>query len=249
MNNNPIIKAKNLELRFNKKVVFSKISFEIQRNSISCIVGPSGCGKSSLLSCLNRMNEFESNSALTGSILFNDININDIPLQALRQKIGIIYQKPLPLPFSIEKNFKIPLCEPGIKLNGTWQSVMEESLKLVGLWSEVKHRLTSNALTLSGGQQQRLCIARTLALQPEVLLFDEPTSALDPLSCKTIESLLIRLKAKYTIFLVTHNLAQAKRVSDYCFFMWWKDEYGHLLEKAATNEFFNSPKYSVTKEY
>ena len=247
MNSKNILEITDLKLEYGSNKAFQNISLEIPRNKVTALVGPSGCGKSSFLSCINRMVELEKNAKITGDILFNSESVFDIPATTLRQKIALVYQQPTPFPFSIQKNFQIPLSE--FKLDEIWQDKMLRCLKAVGLYDEVKDRLDSSALSLSGGQQQRLCIARALALEPQIILMDEPCSALDPISSKVIEDLIVKLSKEFTIIIVTHNLAQAKRVSDNMAFFWWCHGAGCLMEHDTTDNIFNSPKSEITSNY
>lgn len=247
--NNAILEIKKLNLSFDQKLIFENFDFEILANEVTAVVGPSGCGKSSFLLCLNRMIELEANAQASGEVLFHGKPLRDYPVAEIRKRIAMVYQKPTPFPFSIEKNFQIPLQEAGYRKKHEWFAKMQEVLELVGLWEEVRDRLSSSALKLSGGQQQRLCIARALALDPEVLLMDEPCSALDPLSSRKVEELVSDLKRVVTVVMVTHNLAQAKRLSQRTVFCWWKDGMGCLMEKGPTKEIFANPHHAETKSY
>lgn len=247
--NDEILRVEDLSLSFGSKKIFQNISLTLFKNRVTALVGPSGCGKSSFLICLNRMIEQELNVSLSGEIFFKGEKFKNNEAEKLRRKIGLVYQKPTPFPFSINKNFQIPLSEYTLGNKLSWQERMQESLEWVGLWGEVKDRLDTPALTLSGGQQQRLCIARSLALNPEVLLMDEPCSALDPISSQTLEELIVKLKKRLTVVIVTHNLAQAVRISDNMAFFWWCNGAGCLMEEGTTEEFFAHPKTEQTRQY
>lgn len=241
----------DLSLKYGKNTAFTGVNFQIMRGEVTAIVGPSGCGKSSFLQSLNRLTDNIPECCVSGEILFYEQNIRDqqVSVRALRQKIGMIFQKPNPFPFSIYRNFTIPLNEIGIKDKKVTDEKIENVLTEVGLWEEVKDRLQQNAVTLSGGQQQRLCIARALILEPEILLMDEPCSALDPLSTRVVEQLILKLKNNYSVIIVTHNLAQAKRVADTAALFWIKEGVGSLIETASVQKFFNNPEKDETKSY
>lgn len=251
----PLIQIQQLSLRYQQKLAFQDITLSIPQNSITAIVGPSGCGKSSFLTCLNRFSDLIPGCSVSGRIQLGTLNVLTPKLNttALRRRIGTIFQKPNPFPMSIAKNITFPLKEHGVKDARGRDRIVEKVLQDVGLWSEVKDRLQDNALNLSGGQKQRLCIARTLALQPEILLMDEPCSALDPISSAIVEDLIVRLRQKYgyTIIMVTHNLAQAKRIADYAALFWVDRERGsgRLIEFAPAEQFFNTPNCKLTKAY
>ncbi len=249
----PLMQIQQLSLRYQQQLAFQDITLSIPKNSIVAIVGPSGCGKSSFLTCLNRLSDLIPGCTVSGHIQFGTLNILSpkVNTTALRRRIGMIFQKPNPFPMSIEKNITFPLKEHGIRDSCKRDRIVEQVLKDVGLWSEVKNRLKDNALTLSGGQKQRLCIARTLALQPEILLMDEPCSALDPIASGIVEDLIVRLRQKYnyTIVIVTHNLAQAKRIADYAALFWVDNGCGRLIEFAPVEQFFNNPDCELTKAY
>ena len=221
------------------------VSCNILRNKITAIIGPSGCGKSTLLRSLNRMNDFVPDVKIDGEILFHEDNLyaRDVDPVAVRRRIGMVFQKPNPFPKTIYQNIA---WGPKINgFNGSMDELVEKSLKQAALWEEVKDRLNSSSLNLSGGQQQRLCIARALAMEPEVLLMDEPCSALDPISTSHIEDLMYELKSNYTIVIVTHNMQQAARISDFTAFM----EMGNLVEFGITDQIFTRPKLKRTEEY
>jgi len=245
---NPILRIQNLYVSYEKnKYAVSNVNADLKKNQITAIMGPSGCGKSSLLRALNRMHELYPSIETKGKIFLNDTNISKLSNIELRRKIGMVFQSPNPFPsMSIYDN-----VIAGYKLNGIRQKkaerdmIVEKSLLDVGLWSEVKDALFKKGNFLSGGQQQRLCIARALAFQPDVILLDEPTSALDPVATARVEELLVELKKNYTIVLVTHNMAQAARISDYSMFMYL----GELVEYGKTKTMFTNPSDKRTEEY
>jgi len=245
------INIKNLSLSFDSQTIFEPLSLPIYKNHINALIGPSGCGKSSLLNTIIRLTDYQSNANVKGQIYVNDKNIleESTDLISLRQNIGMIFQKPMPFPMSIRKNFELPLKEHGVKNKDELEHKIETALKDVGLWDEVSNRLHQSATQLSGGQQQRLCIARILALEPKALLMDEPCSALDPIATKVIEELILTLKGKYTILIVTHNLSQAKRVADYVAFMWYHQGHGKLIEHNYADVIFNNPSNPITTAY
>jgi len=241
------ITTKDLSLFYGEKQVLEKINLKIPQNRVTAIIGPSGCGKSSLLRCMNRLNELIPKSKIIGQILFDGRNIYtyDVDVVELRRKIGMVFQKPNPFPKSIYDNVAYGLRINGIRDKKKISKLVEKSLKDSGLWEEVKDRLNTSAMELSGGQQQRLCIARALAVEPEVILMDEPCSALDPASTLKIEELMKELKEQYTIILVTHNMQQAARVSDFTGFLYL----GKLIEFDDTNLIFTRPKEKLTENY
>ncbi len=248
-----LMQIQQLSLRYQQKLAFQDITLSIPQNSITAIVGPSGCGKSSFLTCLNRLSDLIPGCTVSGHIQLGTLNILSpkVNTTALRRRIGMIFQKPNPFPMSIKKNITFPLKEHGIKNAQERDRIVEQVLQDVGLWLEVKERLQDNALNLSGGQKQRLCIARTLALQPEILLMDEPCSALDPIASGIVEDLIVRLRQKYnyTIIIVTHNLAQAKRIADYAALFWVDGSCGRLIEFASAEKFFSDPHHELTQAY
>ena len=222
------------------------INMNIQKGQVSAFIGPSGCGKSTFIRSLNRMNDLVDNCSINGKIFFHGDNIyKKYDVNSLRKKVGMVFQKPNPFPMSIYDNLTFGPKTHGIKNKDKLDSIVEEALKDVGLWKDVKDRLNKSALSLSGGQQQRLCIARSIAIKPEVILMDEPTSALDPISTLKIEELINKLKKDYTIIIVTHNMQQAHRISDKtAFFL-----LGEVIEFDDTQKIFNKPKDKKTKEY
>ncbi len=240
-----IINTKNLNLYYGQNKAIDNCNLSIYKNKVTAIIGPSGCGKSTLLRSMNRMNDFIDIFNLEGEIIFNDINIykEKINSTELRKSIGMVFQKPNPFPKSIYDNI---IWGPKINgFEGDCDHLVEDSLKNAGLWNEVKERLNESALSLSGGQQQRLCIARAIAMKPDVILMDEPCSALDPKSTVIIETLIKKLREKYTIIIVTHNMQQAARVSDYTAFLYE----GELIEYDNTEKLFKNPKNSKTEDY
>jgi phosphate transport system ATP-binding protein len=242
------ITVENLNAWFGTKHVLHNISLGIQENRITAIIGPSGCGKSTFIRCLNRMHEVVPGAKVSGKVLVDgrDIYKNNIDPVDVRRCIGMVFQKPNPFPtMSIYDNVAAGLKLNGIKDKKILDKTVEESLKKAALWDEVKNDLNKSGVSLSGGQQQRLCIARALAVEPQIILFDEPCSALDPISTSRIEDLMIELKEKYTIVIVTHNMQQAARVSDYtAFFL-----YGELIEFGETNQIFKKPREKSTEDY
>ncbi len=247
MENNKIkIVAKDLSAYFGKTKAIDKISLSIPEKSVVAIIGPSGCGKSTFLRCINRMHETISNTKVEGEILLDDKNIYLMDAVSVRKKIGMVFQKPNPFPtMSIFDNVAAGLKLNGIRNKKFISEVVEKSLKQAALWEEVKDILSKSGMSLSGGQQQRLCIARTLAVNPEVILMDEPASALDPISTAKIEELIYDLKKNYSIVIVTHNMQQAARVSDNTAFFY----IGELVEYDLTKEMFTSPKNKKTEDY
>lgn len=241
------IDVRELSLTFGAKRALHHISMKIPKRQVTALIGPSGCGKSTLLSCFNRLNDLIPECRVEGEVHINGHNIyhrrEDVAL--LRRRVGMVFQKPNPFPMSIYENLVYGLKIQGVKDRRTLDNAVEQALKDVALWREVKDRLFESALTLSGGQQQRLVIARAIALQPEILLLDEPTSALDPISTLTIEELITQLKEKYTVLIVTHNMQQAARVSDFTAFL----HQGHLIEYSDTDRLFTRPKEQQTEEY
>jgi len=238
-------KIENLNLSYGDKHVLKDINVDLYRNKVTAFIGPSGCGKSTLLRCLNRMNDLIDECNITGVITYDDSNLLDINPISLRTRVGMVFQNPNPFPMSIFDNIAYgPRCQ-GIKNKKELNEIVIDSLKKAAIYDEVKDRLKDSALSLSGGQQQRLCIARCIAMKPEVILMDEPTSALDPIATLKVEELIDELKKEYTIIIVTHNMQQATRISDYtAFFM-----LGEIVEYAETDELFKNPKCEKTKDY
>lgn len=241
------IVTRNLNFFYGKKQALFNINLEIPEKKVTALIGPSGCGKSTYLRTLNRMNDLIDDARVEGEVLIDGINIyqNGIDVVALRKKVGMIFQKSNPFPKSIYDNVAYGPKIQGIKNKKTLDEIVETSLKRAALWEEVKDELHKSALSLSGGQQQRLCIARALAVNPEILLMDEPASALDPISTIKIEDLIFELKQNYTIVIVTHNMQQAARVSDYTAFFYM----GQLIEYDDTKVLFTAPKKKQTEDY
>ena len=242
-----IISVKDLDLYYGEKHALHKINMDIKKNSITALIGPSGCGKSTFLKCLNRMNDLIDYVKIEGTIKLNDKDIYspDLDITDLRKNVGMVFQQPNPFPMSIYDNIAYGPRVHGIKSRKKLDEIVETSLKQAYIFEEVKDILHKSALSLSGGQQQRICIARALAVKPEVLLMDEPTSALDPISTAKIEELMESLKKDYTVVVVTHNMQQALRVSDYtAFFL-----LGDLIEYEATNKLFTYPRDKRTEDY
>ena len=241
------IATDSLDLYYGTNHALKNVSMELYTNKITAFIGPSGCGKSTFLKTLNRMNDLVPNVKIEGEVLLDNENIYDqrVDTTLLRKKVGMVFQQPNPFPMSIYDNVAYGPRIHGIHNKSELDDIVEKSLKGAALWDEVSDRLKKSALGLSGGQQQRLCIARALAVEPEVLLMDEPTSALDPISTLTIEDLMDELKSKYTVAIVTHNMQQATRIADYtAFFL-----VGEVVEYAPTTELFSSPKDSRTEDY
>ena len=241
------IDTKNLNLHYGENHALKNISMSIRENAVSAFIGPSGCGKSTFLRCINRMNDLIDNVRIDGTIALDGENIYDagVDTTLLRKKVGMVFQQPNPFPMSIYDNIAYGPRIHGIKNKAKLDEIVERSLRGAAIFDEVKDRLKKSALGLSGGQQQRLCIARALAVEPEVLLMDEPTSALDPISTLKIEELMEQLKKEYPVIVVTHNMQQAARVSDYtAFFL-----VGEVVEFASTDDIFTRPKDKRTEDY
>lgn len=244
---NNIFEIKNLDLFYGDFQAIKSIDMDIEENKVTAFIGPSGCGKSTFLRVLNRMNDLIDSCKVEGDIQFEGQDIYDDKFDVieLRTKVGMVFQKPNPFPMSIYDNVAYgPRCQ-GVKDKRTLDKIVEKSLKQAALWDEAKDRLKDSAMGLSGGQQQRLCIARTIAMEPDVILMDEPTSALDPIATQKIEELILQLKKEFTIVIVTHNMQQAARISDQtAFFM-----LGELIEFNNTGELFSNPEMKKTEEY
>ncbi len=242
-----LIEVKDLKLFYGEKQALNGINLPIPRQRVTAFIGPSGCGKSTLLRCFNRMNDLVDGVRIEGKIMLAGKNIYDrnVEVSDLRRRVGMVFQKPNPFPKSIYENVAYGLRIQGINDRRLIDEIVEKSLRGAALWDEVKDRLHDNAFGLSGGQQQRLVIARAIAIEPEVLLLDEPASALDPISTLKIEELIYELKSKYTIVIVTHNMQQAARVSDYTAFMYM----GDLIELADTDTLFTNPGKKQTEDY
>ena len=241
------IEVKDLSLYYGEKKALKEISLEIPRNKVTALIGPSGCGKSTFLRCINRMNDLIPSVKITGQMLVEGIDIYDknVDVVNIRKKIGMVFQKSNPFPKSIYENIAYGPKINGIKAKNELDEIVETSLRQAAIWDEVKDRLGDSAMGLSGGQQQRLCIARTLAVSPDIILMDEPASALDPISTSKIEELVHELKEQYTIIIVTHNMQQAARTSDYTAFFYL----GELIEIGKTNAIFTKPEQKQTEDY
>jgi phosphate transport system ATP-binding protein len=241
------IDVRDLNVWFGQNHVLKDITLKIKRNTVTAVMGPSGCGKTTFIRALNRMNELIEGSRTTGEIYIDGKNIYDkeTDVYELRKKVGMVFQKPNPFPKSIFDNIAFAPRIHGITDPKTLQEIVERSLKEAALWNEVKDRLKDSALDLSGGQQQRLCIARALAIKPEILLLDEPCSALDPSATAKVETLIRKLAENYTVIIVTHNMQQAARVSDYAAFLYA----GKLIEYGGTRQIFENPQNVLTEKY
>lgn len=240
------ITVENLDLFYGNFHALKSITLHITENDITALIGPSGCGKSTLLKSLNRMNDLVEGCRIEGSVLLDQEDIyGDMDINLLRKRVGMVFQKPNPFPMSIYDNIAFGPRTHGIRSKAKLDSIVERSLRDAAIWDEVKDRLKKSALEMSGGQQQRLCIARALAVEPEVLLMDEPTSALDPISTAKVEELAMELKKKYTIVIVTHNMQQAVRISDKtAFFL-----LGEMIESGETEKLFSMPADKRTEDY
>lgn len=241
-----IIRVENMNLWYGQNQALKNINIEIPERQITALIGPSGCGKSTFLKSLNRMNDLVDGCKIEGKIFIKDTDIyNSIDVNALRKNVGMVFQKPNPFPMSIYDNIAYGPRIQGIKSKSKLNEIVERSLRQAAIWDECKYCLKKSALSMSGGQQQRLCIARALAVEPEILLMDEPTSALDPISTSKIEALAIELKKEYTIIIVTHNMQQAMRIADKtAFFL-----LGEIVEFGETNKIFNNPEDKRTDDY
>ncbi|GAB4323367.1 MAG: phosphate ABC transporter ATP-binding protein PstB [Candidatus Sumerlaeia bacterium] len=243
----PKIVIEHLHLAYGDKPVLKDVSLQIAAHSVTAIIGPSGCGKSTLLRCMNRLFDLMPDVRIRGRVLLDghDVFAPDVDLVRLRRRVGMVFQKPNPFPKSVYENVAFGLRINGVRGQDELDGCVAASLKAAGLWDEVSGRLHESAVSLSGGQQQRLCIARAVAIEPDVILMDEPCSALDPASTYRIEELMRELKQKYTIVLVTHNMQQAARASDYTAFLYM----GKLIEFGRTEKIFTSPREKLTEDY
>lgn len=241
------IQVNDLSLYYGEKKALKEISMQIPANKVTALIGPSGCGKSTFLRCINRMNDLIPEVKITGEMLIEGVDIYDknVDVVNIRKKIGMVFQKSNPFPKSIYENIAYGPKINGIKNKTELDEIVETSLRKAAIWEEIKDRLDDSALGLSGGQQQRLCIARTLAVSPDIILMDEPASALDPISTSKIEELVHELKEQYTIIIVTHNMQQAARTSDYTAFFYL----GELIEMGKTNAIFTKPERKQTEDY
>jgi phosphate transport system ATP-binding protein len=245
------IRAENLSILYRKHLALQNVNLEINKGCITALVGPSGCGKTSFLMSINRLTDLIPGCQVSGRLHINKMNIMapSTDLLHLRRQVGMIFQKPTVFPFSLRRNLEIPLREHGMRDHATLASSIETALKQVGLWKEVKDRLDQPAQALSGGQQQRLCLARAMVLSPEILLLDEPCSALDPISSGIVEDLIVSLRGRYTVVIVTHNLAQARRIADHVAIFWSIDGVGQLLENGPAQSIFETPQHELTAAY
>jgi phosphate transport system ATP-binding protein len=244
---NVIIKTEKLNLWYGEKQALHDINMEVYPNKVTALIGPSGCGKSTLIRCFNRMNDVIPTCKITGDVIFDGENIYDpsVDVVSVRKKIGMVFQKPNPFPKSVYENIAYGPRVSGVKDKKELDDIVEKSINNAALWEEVQDRLHESAMGLSGGQQQRLCIARALAIEPEIILMDEPCSALDPIATAKIEDLINTLKQKYTVIIVTHNMQQAARVSDFAAYMYL----GKLIEFGKTKQIFENPKEELTENY
>ncbi|MEQ9408116.1 MAG: phosphate ABC transporter ATP-binding protein [Fuerstiella sp.] len=246
-----MISTKELCVHYGTALALRNASITVPTGEILAIVGPSGCGKSTFLAALNRMTDLIPGARVSGRVQVGGQDIHHVTQDAsqLRRRMGMIFQKPNPFPMSIRRNIQLALREHGERRRNELEAITERVLTDVGLWDEVHDRLEMSALQLSGGQQQRLCIARALALQPQLLLMDEPCSALDPLSAARVESLIAGLRGRYTVVIVTHNLAQARRLADRVAVFWLRDGAGEIIEQGSTEHIFESPHHAIVAEY
>ena len=247
----PLIRARALTLRYGAELAFEDVTLDVHRGCVTALVGPSGCGKTSFLGCINRLVDLTPSARVSGGLALGEVDLlaPGLDVTALRRRVGMVFQRPNPFPLSIRRNLDLPLREHGMRSRSERADVAEQALRDVGLWDEVCDRLDSPAMALSGGQQQRLCIARALALDPEVLLMDEPCSALDPLAGEIIEDLIARLRGRVTLLIVTHNLAQARRVADWAALFWRQGEAGQLIEFGAVQQIFDATEQELTAAY
>ncbi len=246
-----VIRTRELGVAYGRREVLRGVSLEVSRLRVTAIIGPSGCGKTSFLQTLNRISDLIPGSRVTGSAIVEGVDVltRTTDVRTLRRRVGMIFQKPNPFPLSIRKNIQLALREHRLGSRDEIEATMERVLVDVGLWSEVRDRLDTSAMTLSGGQQQRLCIARALALSPEVMLLDEPCSALDPIASGRVEELILSLRQRMTIVIVTHNLAQAKRIADDVAMFWFADGAGQLVESGPVAQIFEAPQSMITRGY
>jgi len=246
----PVIEVCDIDISYGNNIALRGASLNVKAGAITALVGPSGCGKSSLLSVINRLSDLQP-CRVSGRVLINgtDVLAPKTDVMMLRRQVGMVFQRPNPFPLSIVDNLRLPLREHGIRDGVGQNERIEKALRQVGLWEEINMRLNQSALQLSGGQQQRLCIARALVLEPQVLLLDEPCSALDPLSIAVIEKLIMRLRGQYTVLMVTHNLAQARRIADEVAVCWVSDGAGCIVEVGPTEKLFTAPKQRITAAY
>ncbi len=247
----PHLRIAHLSVAYGGTTVLDDVSVDIYRGCITALIGPSGCGKTTFLSALNRLTDLMPGARVRGRISLDEMDVLDprLDVLALRRRIGMIFQKPNPFPLSIRRNLELPLREHGVRRRDALDHEIEIALREVGLWEEVRDRLDAPALALSGGQQQRLCIARALVLRPEAILMDEPCSALDPVSSGVVEDLIAGLRGRYTMLIVTHNLAQARRIANYAGLFWVRHGAGRIVEYGTVRQIFESPQDSLTAAY
>jgi len=240
-----------LDLSYGARQVLRRVTMTVPPCGVTAIIGPSGCGKSSLLCAINRLTDLIPGCRVSGTVRVGETSIYDAgtDLIELRRRVGMVFQKPNPFPLSIRRNIELPLRETGIRDKACLAEATERVLRDVGLFAEVKDRLDQPALRLSGGQQQRLCIARALVLEPRIILFDEPCSALDPIASAVVEELIAGLRGSYTVLIVTHNLAQARRIADQVGLFWVMEDAGELVEFGEREAFFEHPQHDLTKAY
>lgn len=245
------MQAAGVTVRYGAHMALKDVDLSIAEGEITALVGPSGCGKSTFLQTLNRMTDLISGCRVQGSVCLDGEPIygSNVDLLSLRRRVGMIFQRPNPFPLSIRRNLTLPLREHGVRERARLDEAVERALTDVGLWTEVRDRLDASAQELSGGQQQRLCIARALALEPEVILFDEPCSALDPLSSAVVEDLILSLRKRYSVVVVTHNLSQARRIADCAALFWVHEGAGQVIEFGPAERFFADPKHALTRDY
>jgi len=247
----PILCVERLAVSYGGKPALRDVTMPVYKGCITAIVGPSGCGKSTFLSALNRLTDLVPGCTVAGSVTLDGREIVGAPIDplTLRRRVGMIFQKPNPFPLSIRKNLTFPLKQHGMRRRSDRDRAAEAMLRRVGLWDEVKDRLDAPAFSLSGGQQQRLCLARALVLGPEVILLDEPCSALDPIAGGIVEDLIASLRSQFTVVIVTHNLAQARRIADDVALFWLRDGAGTIIERGAADAVFNAPRHQTTADY
>ncbi len=240
-----------LSLRYRGRPAFTDVSLPIVEGRVTAVIGPSGCGKTSFLSTLNRLVDLIPGAEASGRVLLRGVDVlgPGVDVIELRRRIGMVFQKPNPFPLSVRRNIELPLREHGVRKGRNLDEIVQGVLRDVGLWDEVKDRLNGPALALSGGQQQRLTIARALALRPEVVLFDEPCGALDPISSGVVEDLIVSLRGRYTVVVVTHNLAQARRIADRVGVFWLQEGAGRLIEHGPAAQVFEAPHHPLTAAY
>ena len=246
-----LIALEDVTIAYGGKPAVAGVGFAINQGCVTALIGPSGCGKTSLLSSLNRLTDLLPGCAVTGAIRIAglDIRAPGVDVHALRRRVGMIFQRPNPFPLSIKRNLDMPLKEHGVRSARERMERIEAALEAVGLWREVSGRLDAPALALSGGQQQRLCLARAICLEPEIILLDEPCSALDPIASGVVEDLIAALRGRYTVVIVTHNLAQARRIADDVAVFWLVEGAGRLIEHGPARQVFTVPRHEISANY